>query len=77
MPMAVSAAAHPDRVRMVYKKAVREITAAAGPGGISMIDGVDRILDHLDKRDEELSDGGMTLARQCYDTILLGAIAPT
>ncbi len=60
MPMAVSSAAHPDRVKMVYKKAVKEITAAAGPGGMSMIDGLDRVLDHLDKRDEALSDGGMS-----------------
>lgn len=59
MPMAVSSAAHPDRVRMVYKKAVKEITAAAGPCGMSMIDGLDRVLDHLDERDEALSDRGI------------------
>ena len=56
--MAVSSAAHPDRVRMVYKKAVKEITVAAGPGGMSMLDGLDCILDDLDRQDETISDGG-------------------
>lgn len=56
--MAVSCAAHPDQVRTVYKKAVKEITAAAGPSGMNMLDGLDSILDNLDRRDEALSDGG-------------------
>ena len=44
MPMAVSTAAHPDRVRMVYRKALKEITSTAGPG-MSMLEGLDRTLD--------------------------------
>ena len=71
MPMAVSSAAHPDRVKMVYQKAVREITAAKGPGGMSMVDGLDRILDNLDKRDEKLSDGGKHATAIIYPGILL------
>ena len=40
MPMAVSTAAHPDRVKHIYRKTVKEITAAAGPSGASIIDTV-------------------------------------
>ena len=61
--MAVSSTAHPDRVRMVCKKAVKEITSAAGPGGMAMLDGLDSILNMLDKKDEALSDGGMLVCR--------------
>jgi hypothetical protein len=55
MPMAVSAAAHADRVKHIYRKAVKEITAAAGPSGASIIDTLDSAFDALD---EALSDGG-------------------
>jgi hypothetical protein len=55
MPMAVSSAAHPDRVKHIYRKAVKEITAAAGPSGASIIDTLDSAFDALD---EALSDGG-------------------
>ena len=58
MPMAVSSAAHPDRVKHIYRKAVKEITAAAGPSGASIIDTLDSAFDALDKSDEALSDGG-------------------
>lgn len=58
MPMAVSSAAHPDRVKHIYRKAVKEITAAAGPSGASIIDTLDLAFDALDKSDEALSDGG-------------------
>lgn len=58
MPMAVSSAAHPDRVKHIYRKAVKEITAAAGPSGASIIDTLDSVFDALDKSDEALSDGG-------------------
>lgn len=37
MPMAVSTAAHPDRIKHIYRKAVKEIVAAAGPSGTSTI----------------------------------------
>ncbi len=61
MPMAVSSAAHPDQVKMVYKKAAKEIAAAAGPRGALIVDGLDQLLDDLDKADQTLADGGM-----CY-----------
>ena len=60
MPMAVSTAAHPDRVRMVYRKALKEITSTAGPG-MSMLEGLDRTLDRLESQYEALSDGGMII----------------
>lgn len=58
MPMTVSSAAHPDRVKHIYRKAVKEITAAAGPSGASIIDTLDSAFDAFDKSDEALSDGG-------------------
>ena len=56
MPMAVSPAAHPDRVRQIYRKTVKSIAANAGPRGVSMIESLDSIFDNLDKKDEELAD---------------------
>ena len=61
MPMAVSSAAHSDRVKKIYRMAVKEITAAAGPSGASIIDKLDSAYDVLDKNDEDLSDGGTIL----------------
>ena len=58
MPMAVSSAAHPDRVKHIYRKAVKEITAAAGPSGASIIHTLDLAFDALDKSNEALSDVG-------------------
>lgn len=58
MPMAVSSAAHQDRVKKIYRHAVKEISAAAGPSGVSMIDTLDSAFDVLDKSDKDLSDGG-------------------
>ena len=68
MPMAVSSAAHPDRIKHIYRKAVKEITAAAGPSGVSVIDTLDSTFDALDKSDEALSNGGI-LAQ--YLTVVL------
>ena len=48
MPMAVSSAAHTDRVKTIYRKAVKEITAAAGPSGASIIETLDSAYDALD-----------------------------
>ena len=56
--MAVSPAAHPDRVSHICREAVKEITAAAGPSGASTIDTLDSAFDALDKSDEALSVGG-------------------
>ena len=58
MPMAVSSAAHTDRVKTIYRKAVKEIMAAAGPSGASIIESLDSAYDVVDKSDEDLSDGG-------------------
>ena len=58
MLMAVSSAAHPDRVKHIYRKAVKQITAAAGPSGASIIDTLDSAFDALETNDEALSDGG-------------------
>ena len=44
MPVAVSTSAHPDRVKHIYRKAIKEITAAAGPSGASIIDTLDQHL---------------------------------
>ena len=65
MPMAVSLAAHPDRVKKIYRTAVKEITAAAGPSGASIIDELDSAYDVLDKKDEDLSDGGIIIIIVC------------
>ena len=66
MPMAVSTAAHPDRVKHIYRKAIKEITAAAGPSGASIIDTLDSAFDALDKSDEALSDGGIPIYLTTY-----------
>ena len=58
MPMAVSSAAHADRVRSICRKVVKEVSAAAGPGGMAVVDGLDAACDAIDKKDEHLSDGG-------------------
>ena len=55
--MAVSTAAHPDRIKHIYRKAVKEIVAAAGPSGTSTIDMLDSAFDALDKNDEDLNEG--------------------
>ena len=56
--MAVSAAAHPDHVRMVYRKALKEISTQAGPG-MNILDNLDDTLDRLECQDNALNDGGM------------------
>ena len=56
--MAVSSAAHADRVRSICRKVVKEVSAAAGPGGMAVVDGLDAACDAIDKKDEHLSDGG-------------------
>ena len=58
MPMAVSSAAHADRVRSICRKVVKEVSAAAGPGGMAVVDSLDAACDAIDKRDEYLSNGG-------------------
>ena len=58
MPMAVSSAAYADRVRSICRKVVKEVSAAAGPGGMAVVDGLDAACDAIDKKDEHLSDGG-------------------
>ena len=60
--MAVSSAAHPDRVKSIVRKAVNKISAAASQGGMSIVEGFDKGCDTIDKKDEEMSDGGTTLA---------------
>ena len=60
MPMAVSSAVHQDRVKQIYKRTVKDITVSAGPKGASMIESLDSILDNLDKKEEELSDKGIS-----------------
>ena len=59
--MAVSSAAHPDRVKSIVRKAVRQISAAASQGGMSIVEGFDKACDAIDKKDEEMSDGGITV----------------
>ena len=56
--MAVSSAAHADRVRSICRKVVKEVSAAADPGGMAVADGLDAACDAIDKKDEHLSDGG-------------------
>ena len=56
MPMAVSPAAHSDRVKQIYRKTVKSIATSAGPKGASIIESLDSIFDNLDKKDEELTD---------------------
>ena len=58
MPMAASTTAHPDRIKHIYRKADKEIVAAAGPSGASTVDMLDSAFDALDKSDEDLTDGG-------------------
>ena len=38
MPMAVSSAAHADRVISICRKVVKEVSAAAGPEGMAVMD---------------------------------------
>ena len=59
--MAVSSAAHPDRGKSIVRKAVREISVAVSQGGISIEEGFDKACDAIDKKDEEMSDGGITI----------------
>ena len=58
MPMAVSSAVHPDRVRSLYKKVVKEVSAAAGPSGICTIESLDTACNAVDKKDNLLGSGG-------------------
>ena len=58
MPMAVSSAAHPDRVRSLCRRVVKEVSAAAGPGGISVVENLDRSCDAIDAKDDVLCSGG-------------------
>ena len=51
MLMALSSAAHPDSLKHIYKKPVKEIMAVAGPSGASIIDTLDSAFDALDKSD--------------------------
>lgn len=53
--MAVSSAAHPEHIN---RKAIKEITAVAGPSGASIIDTLDSAFDTLDISDEAFSNGG-------------------
>ena len=55
MLTSVSSAAH---LKHIYRKAVKEISAAAGPSGVSIIDTLDSAFDALNMSDKALSDGG-------------------
>lgn len=63
MPMAVSLAAHPDRVKSIYRKTVKHIAEKAGPNGVSFIEKMDSAFDALDKKDDEVSNEGII---NCY-----------
>lgn len=49
----------PDRIKHIYRKAVKEIVAAAGPSGTSTIDMLDSAFDALDRSDEDLNEGAV------------------
>ena len=57
--MAVSSAAHADRIRKLCQKVVKEVSAAAGPGGMAIIESLDTACDAIDQKDQVLSDGSM------------------
>lgn len=59
--MAVSSAAHPDRVRSMCRKVVKEVAAASGPGGMCVVENLDASCDAIDKKDNLLSNGGSTV----------------
>lgn len=62
MPMAVSSVAHADRVRSLCRKVVKEVSAAARPGGMSVVHNLDRSCDAIDRKDQVLSDGGKPMS---------------
>ena len=76
MPMAVSSAAHPDRVKSIVRKIVKDISTAATLGRMSIVESFDRACDAIDKKDEQMNDGGMIITGIHFNVYPLVMIFP-